>query len=285
MSRWPASSRTPAGTAAISELLSTLAPALAPRALGPDRSARCRQGLMSRVRRSALAHSGMHTSRREDAEWAALAPGVQARALGASAGLRVDLLRLAPHAAWPWPAQVHAQEILVIEGDLDISGAAATPQHLVPLQQRVLGCADLWQRVAGSAGATVYVRSRHSDLAQLAVNEAQWWQAAQADALQPADPPWAGFLAGSEAAVLHAHGAVASMLVRLAAGASLPDHGHSQDEDCYMLAGDMYLGDILVRAGDYQLARAGGQHVGVASDAGAVFYFHGAVPPAASEPA
>jgi hypothetical protein len=46
---------------------------------------------------------------------------------------------------------------------------------------------------------------------------------------------------------------------------------------------EVYLGDVLMRAGDDRLARAGGRHVGIASDEGGLLYFHGAVPGAASE--
>lgn len=44
------------------------------------------------------------------------------------------------------------------------------------------------------------------------------------------------------------------MRVRFAAGASVPDHGHALNEDCLMLQGEMFFGDILLRAGDYQVA-------------------------------
>mgnify|MGYP001132728637 CR=1 FL=1 len=70
---------------------------------------------------------------------------------------------------------------------------------------------------------------------------------------------------------------VVSMLVRFEPGAGVPDHGHEIDEDCLVLEGEMFLGDILLRPGDYQLAPAGGGHFGETSDAGVLFFFHGAV--------
>ena len=69
------------------------------------------------------------------------------------------------------------------------------------------------------------------------------------------------------------------MLVRFAPGASVADHRHALDEDCLVLEGEMFLGDILLRTGDYQLAPAGGSHFGEMSDVGVLFFFHGALDP------
>ena len=67
--------------------------------------------------------------------------------------------------------------------------------------------------------------------------------------------------------------------MRFAPGASVPDHGHALDEDCLVLQGEMFLGDILLRTGDYQLAPSGGSHFGETSDVGVLFFFHGALDP------
>ena len=137
----------------------------------------------------------------------------------------------------------------------------------------------------GPDGAKLYMRCRLVELERLPQGEAQWWVEAQnVPVLNDAQPRiWSSFAEGADALDLQTHGGVASMLLRIAPGAQLPDHGHELNEDCFMLDGDMYLGDVLMRAGDYQLALAGGRHVGIASDEGGLFYFHGAVHGAASE--
>jgi quercetin dioxygenase-like cupin family protein len=89
--------------------------------------------------------------------------------------------------------------------------------------------------------------------------------------------PWVDNRAGVQVLPLAVKAKVVSMLVRFEAGAGVPDHGHALDEDCLMLQGEMFLGDILLRAGDYQLAPAGGTHFGETSETGALFYFHGAL--------
>lgn len=53
---------------------------------------------------------------------------------------------------------------------------------------------------------------------------------------------------------------VVSMLVRMAAGSSYPGHRHAGDEECYVVSGDISVGDRILRAGDYQLAAAGSVH-------------------------
>jgi anti-sigma factor ChrR (cupin superfamily) len=43
-------------------------------------------------------------------------------------------------------------------------------------------------------------------------------------------------------------------------GAVYPAHDHPQDEECYMISGDLVIGDEVLHAGDYQLAPAGSRH-------------------------
>jgi len=71
-------------------------------------------------------------------------------------------------------------------------------------------------------------------------------------------------------------GTITSRLCRLEAGACLDGHDHPHDEECMMLSGDIFLGDILLQAGDYQIASAGSQHLEISSDTGALLFVRGA---------
>jgi anti-sigma factor ChrR (cupin superfamily) len=54
-----------------------------------------------------------------------------------------------------------------------------------------------------------------------------------------------------------------TMLVQMDAGARYPGHVHAAVEECYVLEGDLYIGegeDVVMRAGDYQRADAGSHH-------------------------
>jgi hypothetical protein len=65
------------------------------------------------------------------------------------------------------------------------------------------------------------------------------------------------------------------------AGASVVAHGHMLEEECMMLAGEAFIGDTLLRSGEYQLAPQGSRHGEVSSDVGAVFFVNGSLDPAA----
>ncbi len=51
-----------------------------------------------------------------------------------------------------------------------------------------------------------------------------------------------------------------TMLVRMAPGASYPSHRHGGFEECYVLEGDLAVGDTVLFSGDYQRAEGGSVH-------------------------
>jgi len=51
-----------------------------------------------------------------------------------------------------------------------------------------------------------------------------------------------------------------TMLVRMAPGASYPSHRHAGNEECFVLAGDLKVGDRVLHTGDYQLAAEDSVH-------------------------
>ncbi len=67
---------------------------------------------------------------------------------------------------------------------------------------------------------------------------------------------------GVTARTLHRDAAAgyATVLVRMAPGASYPAHRHADDEECYVLEGDLQVGEQDMVAGDYQLAPRGSLH-------------------------
>ena len=52
-----------------------------------------------------------------------------------------------------------------------------------------------------------------------------------------------------------------TMLVQMVAGSSYPSHRHAGYEECYVLQGDLSVGDSVLHAGDYQRAEGGSVHV------------------------
>lgn len=49
-------------------------------------------------------------------------------------------------------------------------------------------------------------------------------------------------------------------LFRMEPGASYPQHTHAGAEECYVLQGDLHVGDLVLHAGDYQRAAEGSKH-------------------------
>lgn len=59
-------------------------------------------------------------------------------------------------------------------------------------------------------------------------------------------------------------------LFRMAPGARFPAHHHAGVEECYVLEGDLRVGDLVLRAGDYQRAEPGSAHVTQTTEQGCV---------------
>ena len=59
-------------------------------------------------------------------------------------------------------------------------------------------------------------------------------------------------------------------LMRFEPGGRIPGHAHRSDEECYVIEGEVLVGSHLVRAGDFHVAHAGGQHPDLFSGSGAL---------------
>lgn len=234
--------------------------------------------LMQRVQASARQHESYVTLRREQHHWQPVAPGWREHLLRQDATVRVSLWALAPGTRLPLPATAQAAELLVVQGELQGLGPHAG-DHLRPegyLTWVATDEAPPWQ---ATAPTLIYQRSLLTAAPPLPALEAHWWQLAARQAGQARQRRWAASRPGVQVLPLCGDAQVVSMLVRFEPGGAVPDHHHELDEDCLVLAGDMFLGDILLRPLDYQLAPAGGGHFGEMSEGGVTFFFHGALDP------
>jgi quercetin dioxygenase-like cupin family protein len=248
-----------------------------------DRAAALGARLAERAHRSVLAHRDFRTTRQADLQWSAPLDGAQEALLDAGDQARATLVRLRPGARLPWPAGTTAQEILLVEGELQAQPAGQAPIMLTPHALALRSAPQAGELVASAQAGPclVYVRQMHVAPESISGPEGQWW-ALPRKPLQithAAGRRWRPTFEGVEVLPMWGSADITSMLVRFAPGASVPDHQHAAHEDCLMLEGEMFLGDILLRPGDYQLAPAGGGHFGETSDVGCTFFFHGAVDP------
>lgn len=231
-----------------------------------------RDRLLARVHRSAQASRSFVTVRHDDTPWTAWIHGVRMRRLHGSGPIRTAIVELQAGALLPPPDLAAAQEILVLDGSL-LGSATLEPQGFC-LRSR--GRPGTW---TAPEGARLYVRELIGSREALPTAEADWWPKddAQAVVVEGGAQGWQPFTPGVAVKPLFGDDAAISMLARFDPGARVATHGHRLDEDCIMIEGDLFLGDVLLRKGEYQLAPAGTEHQSLVSDHGAVLFFHGAV--------
>jgi anti-sigma factor ChrR (cupin superfamily) len=75
-----------------------------------------------------------------------------------------------------------------------------------------------------------------------------------------------------ERKILWERGDASSCMVRLAPGASFPTHGHPIDEESVILEGSLWIGSLLLKAGDFHVGLSGVEHDEVRTDEGCVCF-------------
>lgn len=245
-----------------------------------------RERLRERIRRSVEAHREFRTVRHEQLVWSITAPGCAQATLTRTEYTHVALVRLEAGAELAWGLGTFAQEVLVVEGNVLAQPAGDATQPLARGSLALRRRADAGALRAAGGPARLYVRNMVLPLYALPATEAQWWSvpAAPLQCIGVEQRRWRNGFEGVQTLALWGTPGIVSMLVRFAPGAGVPDHHHAVHEDCLMLEGSMFLGDIVLRAGDYQLAPAGGGHFGEMSDVGGTFFFHGALDPVLTPP-
>lgn len=241
------------------------APATAPEA----DATRPRGRLLDRVARSGAAARAMFTARRERLSADDIAPGVRSRTLYSATAdralrpgepLRVQLIELQAGSHWLAPASRHLREWLVVQGEVQLGG-----ERLGLRDYHVAPAGSAAQLVHSGPGAVVFVREAllpaAAGMAPSTVHDGQ--------------AGWPDYAPGIQRRVLWQHAGQAAMLYFARPGATVPRHTHGHDEECLMVQGELFLDDVLLRAGDYQLAPAGTGHTVTETDTGVVIYAHG----------
>jgi quercetin dioxygenase-like cupin family protein len=234
-----------------------------------------RERLMRRVTRSQRAASAFHTVRPAPA-WSEL-DGVRTRWLyEAQPGFtprpgqpwRVRQLEVAPGSSVTLSigqADVRC-EWLVMSGDILIDDVP-----LAPRDYHVRTSTARPYTLATRGGARVFLRE--------AIDGAK---GGQPHTVRDREAPWVRLSAHIERRVLCQWDREAALLYRLHAGVQVPHHGHAHDEECFVLEGEVFIDDELLRPGEYQLAPAGSHHEGVSSDTGSILFAHGDIELAAT---
>ena len=225
-----------------------------------------RQRLLGRVQASAVHERQFLTVRRDADTWRPIADGVRRRELARTEVAVSSLIEMSAGAAPPIDAATGRIELVLLDGEAALGdirlvrgdAASAPNDGHHPLH-------------ACERGATLYLRYSRGD-------------SASADCVHFStldDAGWDDFCAGVRIRELNNGGERRSVLVRMRAGASVGAHGHGLEEECMMVAGEAFIGDTLLRSGEYQWAPQGSRHGAVATDVGAVFFVSGSLDPTA----
>jgi quercetin dioxygenase-like cupin family protein len=235
--------------------------------ISPPPTDALRQRLIQRVRQSAAHERQFQTVRRDESVWPILSDGVQTKLLAKTPIATSRLVAMDSGATLPTQSGQTLQEVVLLSGELRVGeqtlrvGDALCTSHDVAHALR-----------AGPDGAKLYLRlsAPTPDLI-----------APQHFSTLDDDAHWHDFCPGVRIRELWNGAERRSVLVRMCAGAQVNAHRHGLEEECLMLAGEAFIGDTLLRSGEYQLAPPGSRHGAVQTDVGALFYVHGSLDPEA----
>lgn len=237
----------------------------------PDTAPALRARLGARIAATRAAEARMVTTRRRHAVRETLAPGVTLQTLYRAAQaphrpgepLRAMLIDLAPGATLPAEALAGARnhrEWLVMAGRVQCDGEwlSLRDYHLRPAGHPS-------PTLASADGALLFLRESPLPAGPGDVPQT----------VRDADAGWPDYAPGIQRRVLWQRAGQAALLYYAQPGASVPGHEHGHDEECLMVQGELFLDDLLLQAGDYQLAPAGTGHQVTQTDTGVVIYAHG----------
>lgn len=230
----------------------------------PGLPGRLGERLGERLAQSLKAEQGMWTVRRRKSDAQPLADGAQQRwlyrapadrPLRAGEPQAVSVIELAAGAQLLLPA-AGSREFLVLRGSAEVDGEALS------LRDFLLLPAGRPATLASADGAHLFVREATGQVVERTV-------------VRDRDAGWPEFAPGIRRRVLWTAGGEAALLYRADPGAAVPGHGHGHDEECLMVQGELFLDDVLLQQGDYQLAPAGTGHRITQTDTGVIIYAHG----------
>ncbi|OQX00090.1 MAG: hypothetical protein BWK73_49370 [Thiothrix lacustris] len=121
-------------------------------------------------------------------------------------------------------------------------------------------------------------RMRHNVLSKVAQEEAGILPGFKT--IRAAEGEWIEAMPGAHIKILHQEGdsGLLTYLARLAPGFEMHGHPHPFDEECIMLEGELWFGDLHLKAGDYHFAAKGVHHGRLKTETGALAFLKGALP-------
>lgn len=172
----------------------------------------------------------------------------------------VRLIELTAGSHWAGPAPDRHREWLVLQRLVRMGD-----EHLRLRDYHAAPAASAAHELRTDEGAVLFLRE---SAAPAGADPASF-------TVRDEDAGWPDFAPGIQRRMLWQHAGQAAMLYYAQPGACVPLHTHGHDEECLMVQGELFLDDVLLQPGDYQLAPAGSGHRITETDTGAVIYAHG----------
>ncbi len=183
------------------------------------------------------------------------------------------LIEFDPGTRLPGHRHLAHEECVVLRGGLTAGDLVVGPQdyHLAP-------CGSKHPSIGSEEGALIFLRgtSLGSGLRMVRELVSAWLpsRGAQPNTVRASYDNWHSRGEGVRIKPLWINGDVASMLVDIEAGGRLPGYMHAKEEECLMIAGEAFLGDILLRSGEYQSAPGTTPRGDITSDVGGLLFIH-----------
>ncbi len=266
--RYPLDPDNPDATQAVE---SALLQGLEPLAPSPAQRSGIRTRIFRRIHASIATEAERITIRSEQGIWRTLNPGVRAKTLDAIH--RTFILDLAPGASLPMHRHHEDEECIVLRGTASLGAltVSAGDYHLARSGSR-------HGKISSATGALLYLHGipvgHTAEIARDLLTALLPGEGRELLTIRAQDGIWSELTPGVSSKPLFETTQAHSALVRLDASTSWPmDQAHlSRDEECLLLEGDAFIGDTLLRHGDWQLAPAGTQTLPITSDHGALLF-------------
>jgi quercetin dioxygenase-like cupin family protein len=258
------------------EIKRLLLAASEPVSVSPAQQIGIRQLLMQRVDDSLSKQQGLLTVRNRQENWQELTKGIRVKSLWKGPEGSSVIIEFAPGASLLPHRHNWLEEGIVLKGDLQMGDLCLGKfdYHISPPGSR-------HHAIRSIGGALAYLRGTSLGDTSAVLKEVlggllPFANDTSNSVFMQDGYEWEKVADGVFKKPLWTDGYRSSCFYRLEAGAVIPGHPHPTDEECFVLDGELFLGDTLMCTGDYQLANAGSMHGEVSTDIGAMVFVRGA---------
>lgn len=238
----------------------------------PSQQESLRASLMQRITQSIVDQAGLLNVRRKDGVWQTLKTGIRFKTLWRGFEGNSVLIEFSPGATLPAHRHHWLEEGMILSGRLQIGEL-----DLGPFDYHAAKPFSKHHAIVSQQGAVAYLRGTslgdNAEVIQELLGGLMPFDGKATKTIfinQQQD--WVEVHPGIFKLDLAQDEQRTSRFYRFNPGAKCPAHHHAQDEECMVLDGEVFLGDSLLKAGEYQLAPKGTYHNEVMSDVGCLLF-------------